>query len=1305
MPAYSFDHFNDQYFEHLAVALAQENLAKGLTPYGAGRDGGREATYRGRMDYPTGADPWEGYLVVQAKFKESRAEDKRKEATWAIGQLNKEMEAYERGDRETPDYYLFITNAVLTPVPEKGGLDRFKARLEEWRVALGMTAADVWHSDKIAALLDASSHVASRFGMLHGGDVLHAVASRLLGEQKQADRTLRLYLQKELVSERSVRLAQAGHDADESPALARVFVDLKATGYDTAAEVFVVSHVQSTSDRPLRARADSGEREPSELAPFAPPTSDLGRYAVIGGPGSGKTTLTQLLAQRHRAALLLRCGKSVEEDARGALDATQEEAEGSGDGLPAHARIPFRVVLDRFADALANDRAASVAEFVADQVHRRTGRAFTSDDVERLLETAPLLFAFDGLDEVPATSNREAVLEAVADFLRLARDAEADLLVLTTTRPQGYNEEFGPGGFTHLLLQPLSAERAMIYAERFADSRYHADPDRKEKVVGRLREAMKEPATARLMTSPLQVTIMAALVDLVGNPPRERYALFDRYYDIVYQREQERGLSASQVLADHRADIDAIHDAIGLRLQVETEGSRRARAHTRTRSSYLTTEQLRAVVRARLKEEGYEGEALVGLVRQLIGVALNRLVFIVPQEEGRYSFEVRSLQEFAAARAIMRGGYEHVKRRLRAIAPAPYWRNVTLFAIGKAFTGREPREDLQDLASTLCEELDLEGPILGLLPGARLALDVIEDGILDRKPRSYDKFYARALDLLSLSDRSVGARLADAFLPEKHDDKARQALARASPLAACAFLARLESQDVAWASSALAEAWPIDDEASRAVYDALASILTWTPERTAHAEALAARSPVWWAARILARHLPDSWIAESKKLDPALETGDWVPLVEDERTFDQGDLPKRAVSFPIVRARIAPEAVRRVAEVDTEHPSWAYTTAVLPWLENPTPEGLADAFEAYAGLQGESNEQYLPAAFGWQLTSAADGADTEELRSLATRARSGGLGTPEAWAAAEKRWGDWAVSPADWAEITDDTWPYSPAIASKGSAPFIGVSAGSPSEDWEPAVFRLQDAIARTPSRRAKSRLAFALWFHLSAPSRYQGVTSLSLSDLESLIELNSKWAVSGAVASLLPTEDIRIEQAERIDSLGCSTRIDNRGRQIEVVEPDSKRYEALAQLAGPGRDGVIRLLLGLARSERIQPAPLSVAYEELGSIGKTAHVGLDALSGHTDPNSLVERAASLRDVQCPATSRPEMEPLLTRLFKESPKPVGLKRAAALFARDGRFGLSLRAAASGALEEEAKEIDSGLDHMDNRAVYGMAMPN
>ena len=54
----------------MCQAVAAYVLGPGIEAFSSGPDGGREASFRGRVPYPSSADPWNGLGIVQAKFKE-----------------------------------------------------------------------------------------------------------------------------------------------------------------------------------------------------------------------------------------------------------------------------------------------------------------------------------------------------------------------------------------------------------------------------------------------------------------------------------------------------------------------------------------------------------------------------------------------------------------------------------------------------------------------------------------------------------------------------------------------------------------------------------------------------------------------------------------------------------------------------------------------------------------------------------------------------------------------------------------------------------------------------------------------------------------------------------------------------------------------------------------------------------------------------------------------------------------------------------------------------------------------------------
>jgi hypothetical protein len=155
----------------------------------------------------------------------------------------------------------------------------------------------------------------------------------------------------------------------------------------------------------------------------------------------------------------------------------------------------------------------SLLRFLAERVSDRTPESVTASQLRSWLGAWPWLIVLDGLDEVAAPSVREDLVQYISDFLMDAADADADLMVVATTRPQGYAGEFSRAHYEHLELLPLNRSQGMRYARRFAAVRHAGDPDLEAQVVARLEEAAADPVTARLMRSPLQITIMAILLE------------------------------------------------------------------------------------------------------------------------------------------------------------------------------------------------------------------------------------------------------------------------------------------------------------------------------------------------------------------------------------------------------------------------------------------------------------------------------------------------------------------------------------------------------------------------------------------------------------------------------------------------------------------------------------------------------------------------------------------------------------------------------------------------------------------------
>jgi hypothetical protein len=1045
---YSLEHLSPRSFEHLVQALALIHLSNGGLVFGDGPDGGREATFSGATSYDTGSGPWDGYVVVQAKFRQRSEGSATSDSDWFVRQLKEELAEYVKDDstRTPPEYYLVVTNAVLSPRADTGGKDKALAAIQQ--SGLNLIGYDIWDYDKLCRLIDQSAEIRRTYAAwITPGDVLYDVIHGLGLMAPDFEHTLSRFLQAEMLADQFANLEQAGHSADERVPVARVFVDLPVTDLDGSRDVddthgFIRDVLDAAGEQLAPSYRQNGERSDAG----DDPTSN-GKLVLVGGPGQGKTTLGQFVCQLFRASILLgRDQASVADEVRDAVELVEKWCTDEGYNLPGVRRFPVRIVLSELAAALAASSGemqdvTSLLTFLTRKIAQRTSTSLDEELFRAWLRAYPWLVVLDGLDEVPSSGNRDEVLTAIRTFGIEIADADADVLIIASTRPQGYSEEFNPRSYTHRLLAPLAKSEALRYADRLATVRFGENTERVERVLARLQAAAESETTARLMTSPLQVTIMTVLVDKRGHPPQERWSLFSAYYDVIYARELERDVPTALVLRDQKTNVDAIHRRVGLVLQAESETAGRADAR-------LSVARFREIVQGRLSEEGFEGDRLAVVEAQIVEAAANRLVFLVGLQDDRVGFEIRSLQEFMAAEALMEGTDDLVWQRLAAIGASPSWRNVFLFASGKCFAARE---HLRDVVYTICAQLNQCGdPALEQIKaGSGLALDVLEEGTVRQQPKYGKLFVSLALELLERYSDPGQPRLAHLY-----DDSYQDGIANAvkhnfgqphfsQRLGTWTYLLALARKDVEWAVARCEREWPSAPEEGLELLSRVGHnrIISRRLSDVLGAEIL--RQPYWKVAEIA---LPvtqamsegqdsQSWVADLRAM--LLHPG-------RSKTALQMRLGRDAVvslSFPLltlfsdVRGDALPTVTAR-------HASWAAPKALSKFLLRPSPDSARNTLEAIAAtLEPQdlptptrtafaisSERLYCWYGWPWQITAPLFSATSlEDLTNRIERLGAGDYGTSESWEKLERDWIAGESDFLDWLSRFDPGNPLSPA--------------------------------------------------------------------------------------------------------------------------------------------------------------------------------------------------------------------------------------------------------------------------------------
>lgn len=566
---------------------------------------------------------------------------------------------------------------------------------------------------------------------------------------QNAKEVLCRYFARAFQGDRFSRMEQAGSLTEEKVALQKVFVDLEVyqenTHTDTDGEMFVSKMVRQGNCENRKITNEEGKEE-----------NDYRKYFLTGTAGQGKSTVCQYLVQLYRAAFLKRYLKNgTGEEPNNFL----REYGRSFDEEIHCSRIPIHISVKEYAAWVKKQQEkeafCGVVEYICWQIQKKTSEDFSGKELRELLKTASWIFVFDGMDEVPASSNRSVIIQEIQDFqsseLEMVR---CDYMMIYTSRPEGELEGVKIESCCRLRLKEFTPKRCMEYLQRLVEQMGTTD-EQKEHFMEVLKESSRDPVVSYLMKSPLQATIVAILVKSGGKPPKDRYDLFETYYRTIKNRERQKDTLES--LHDSMDWIDDIQYEIAYKLQKESESDANP-------SATISEEKFRQLIWEYIDETNGEEDA-DELCEPFFHVLTKRLCFITDVNmQGEYMFSIRSMQEFLAANEIVRE--LKVIENLRMIAPSAYWRNVFLFAAGYLQKNvKSGNRDIQDI----CEELNGKDCTPGQYSmekiakaGSWLALDILLEGIYkgaQKVEKVYYDIFFEVKDQASVEKLSECSRL------------------------------------------------------------------------------------------------------------------------------------------------------------------------------------------------------------------------------------------------------------------------------------------------------------------------------------------------------------------------------------------------------------------------------------------------------------------------------------------------------------------------------------------------------------------
>lgn len=651
---------------------------------------------------------------------------------WLLTTIQKEVNDWlsEKKDRKPkPENFLVITNVRLSAVQDRGGIDRVSEAMKKHATAMKLKGWAVWPSSHVSRLLDNHTAIRQRhLGQLVVGDLLAALIEDLGVHNPDAVRTINNFVTKELVAHRHLRLTRAGGGPDRER-LADIGIDLPAIDRACPED----ENGQELTLDVAKQIIQSGD---------SPKSIHTGQFStvLIGGPGQGKSTVGQLICQAYRAAHLKGGSDLLAPEHKQVLNETLDHLASVGVPLPRMLRWPIYIQLSEYSERILGAEDFSIQTFIAEKITQRSPESLQKNQIHTWLRQWPWMVVLDGLDEVPDAHTRTTLLEKISEFVADAAQQKADVSILATTRPQGYQQDLSILEPRELELIELDHEQALSYGRKLLRSRNPGDDARALEIYERLELASKESTTASLMGTPLQVSIMASLLEDRVRLPRTRQALFAEFYETVFRRESNKLGSVGARVEQHKANIDSLHDAAGIRLHLESEKSGQADVH-------LTRSDLKSIASNHLiRIQTYDPAAAEKTGSQLVDLATDRLVLLVESSNDHWGFEVRSFQEFMASRYLTTGTDELVLLRLRALARSSHWRNTWLFAAAHVF---ETRTYIRDRLVDLLLESDSDSVASQIAqPGAMLCGDLIEDNFAIDAPGIRRRLLLHCVELL-----------------------------------------------------------------------------------------------------------------------------------------------------------------------------------------------------------------------------------------------------------------------------------------------------------------------------------------------------------------------------------------------------------------------------------------------------------------------------------------------------------------------------------------------------------------------------
>lgn len=691
---YLYENLGDERFQEFCSCLVSKEFPN-VQAFPVGQpDGGRDS-----IAYLMNT-PKKEFIVFQVKFIRN-ANQHKDIHKWLTETIEGEIEKINKLIPKGAQRYYLMTNVRSTGHPDVGSKDKLNKILED-KVKIPSIC---WWREDINMLFEKDPIFKWSFmEILNGQDILNSILFNNINENRERrESVIRAYLTDQYEMDNEVKFRQ---------------INLQNGLYNLFTDVPIrVKNVTEKNKEMRRIYETFGNIRKNEMllveenyifeerggigaAAFLlhPQVQDkINQILLEGGPGQGKSTISQYVSQVHRSRL---------------LNKTSDIALLPNNIKNTPVRLPFKIDLRHIASWIENKNPyigilsdeyfqniwqKSLESFLVGHIYFHSKlEGFTTSDFISVCKLSPILFVFDGFDEIANLRVREEVIEFINKGLNRISVNSISIQVIITSRPAAFSDSIGfsENSYPHFELTDITPTIIDEYVEKWIRASKLNSKEASE-IKRLVKEKLELPHLRDLAKTPMQLAIFISLLRTDGESlPNKRTALYDSYIRLFFNRESEKNL----IIRDYRDLIIEIHEYLAWILHSEAELYKN--------SGTIHIEDLKRRLNKYLQKEGHQTD----ITDKLFQVVKERVCALVSRVQGTFEFEVQPLREYFCAKYLYKTkpyspvGSEKLgtlPERFDAISHNFYWQNVVRF-----FAGCFDKGELSMLIQKLRELVD-----------------------------------------------------------------------------------------------------------------------------------------------------------------------------------------------------------------------------------------------------------------------------------------------------------------------------------------------------------------------------------------------------------------------------------------------------------------------------------------------------------------------------------------------------------------------------------------------------------------------